>query len=364
MLHRLVLFVVLLLTLPAMAMSVALLNPGKADEAFWLSSARLMAQAANSLDIRFEVHYAERQHTRLLEIARKIIARPAGERPDYVVFSNDYATGPELLRLFDAAGIKTFMAYSGLSDPADRLAIGPPRTRFKGWLGSLEVHAEDAGYQTAKKLIETGRRVGAAGKDGKLHLLALAGDRSTPSSHRRSAGMRRAIAEAPDAVLDQEVFAAWSKDKAAEQAGWLYQRYPDARLVWAGSDLMAFGAMQSWESRGGKAGKDAWFSAINTSNEAMDALKSGRLAALSGGHFIAGAWSLVMLYDYHHGRDFADEGLELDQSMFASFTPRLADRFLERYGDMHFERIDFKRYSKVLNPSLKRYDFNFEQLLR
>jgi hypothetical protein len=89
------------------------------------------------------------------------------------------------------------------------------------------------------------------------------------------------------------------------------------------------------------------------------------LTALAGGHFIAGAWSLVMLYDYHHGRDFAaEEGLEVDQSMFVLFTPSLADRFLERYGDMRFERVDFRRFSKVLNPKLKRYDFSFGQLLR
>ena len=41
------------------------------------------------------------------------------------------------------------------------------------------------------------------------------------------------------------------------------------------------------------------------------------------GHFITGAWTLVMIYDYHHGRDFADEGLELERPMFAEFTPLL-----------------------------------------
>lgn len=48
-----------------------------------------------------------------------------------------------------------------------------------------------------------------------------------------------------------------------------------------------------------------------------EAIQSGRLEALAGGHFIAGAWSLVMLYDYEHSHDFAkDEGLELEYSMF------------------------------------------------
>lgn len=365
MIRLLVVIAGFLLALPVMAMSVVFINTGKSDEVYWLTAARAMAQAAKSLDVKLEVQFAERQHPRVLDIARQIIARPAGERPDYVIFSNDYATGPELLRLFDAAGIKCFMAYSGVSEPSGRALVGGPRQRYPGWLGTLEPHAEDAGYLTAKKLIETGRKFKVQGSDGKLHLLAIGGDRSTPASLRRSAGMRQAVAEAPDVVLDQEVFAAWTHEKAAEQSAWLFQRYPGSRLVWAGNDLMAFGAMQSWEKRGGKPGVDAWFSAVNTSREALEAVKSGRLTALAGGHFIAGAWALVMLYDYHHGRDFAtEEGLELDQSMFVLFTPNLADRYLERYGDMHFERVDFRRFSKVLNPKLKRYDFSFRQLLR
>jgi hypothetical protein len=88
----------------------------------------------------------------------------------------------------------------------------------------------------------------------------------------------------------------------------------------------------------------------------------GRLTSLAGGHFITGAWSLVMIYDYHHGRDFADEGLELRRPMFAEFTPQLADRYIERFGS-GFDGVDFSRYSKVRNPKLKRYNFGFAQLL-
>jgi ABC-type sugar transport system substrate-binding protein len=63
---------------------------------------------------------------------------------------------------------------------------------------------------------------------------------------------------------------------------------------------MAFGAMTAWEKRGGKPSADAWFSGINTSTEALEAIKSGRLTSLAGGHFITGAWSLVMIYYYPH----------------------------------------------------------------
>ena len=127
-------------------------------------------------------------------------------------------------------------------------------------------------------------------------MLAIAGDRSTSSSIKRNEGMRRAIAEDPTVVLDQEVYAIWARENAAAQADPLYRLYPDATLVWAGNDLMAFGAMAAWEKRGGKPGVDAWFSGINTSTEALDAIKSGRLTSLAGGHFITGGWAMVMIF--------------------------------------------------------------------
>ena len=343
------------------AQSVAFINPGKSDEIYWMTASQGMEAAAKSLGMNFEVQYAQREPLKTLEIARELAGRPAGKRPEYVVITDDYALADQLLKIIEPAGMKTFLAYSSI--PTDqRGGTGSPRGKYKGWLGSLEPRAEDAGYLTARALIERGKREKAFAPDGKLHMLAIAGDRSTPSSINRNQGMRRAVAEAPMVVLDEEVYAAWNRDLAAQHADSLYRRHPDVKLIWAGNDLMAFGAMTAWEKRGGKPGVDAWFSGINTSTEALEAIKSGRLTSLAGGHFITGAWSLVMIYDYHHGRDFADEGLELRRPMFAEFTPELADRFIERFSS-GFDGVDFSRYSKVRNPKLKRYNFGFGQLL-
>jgi ABC-type sugar transport system substrate-binding protein len=352
---------VLLYASGASAQTVAFINPGKSDEIYWVTATQSMQAAAKSLGMAFEVQYAQREPLKTLEIARELVARPAGKRPEYIVITDDYAVADQLLKIIDDAGVKTFLAYSSI--PVDqRSNTGSPRGKYKGWLGSLEPRAEDAGYMTARALIDRGKREKAFGADGKLHMLAIAGDRSTPSSINRNQGMRRAIGEDARVVLKEEVYAAWSRELGNQQAESLYRRYPDAKLVWAGNDLMAFGAMTAWESRGGKPGVDAWFSGINTSTEALEAIKSGRLTSLAGGHFITGAWALLMIYDYHHGRDFADEGLELRRSMFAEFTPQLADRYLERFSG-GFDGVDFSRYSKVKNPKLKRYNFGFAQLL-
>src|SRR5262252_5253083 len=345
----------------ARAQSVAFINPGKSDEIYWMTATQGMQAAARSLGMTFEVRYSEREPLKTFEIAREMVAREPVKRPDYIVITDDYSVADQLVKIIDPAGVKYYLAYSTI--PLDqRGGIGSPRGKYKGWLGSLEPRAEDAGYLTARALIERGKKERAFGRDGRLHMLAIAGDRSTPSSINRNQGMHRAVAGAPMVVLEEEVYAAWARENAAQQAESFYRRYPDVKLVWAGNDLMAFGAMAAWEKRGGKPGVDAWFSGVNTSTEALEAVKSGRLTSLAGGHFITGAWALVMIYDYHHGRDFADEGLELRRPMFAEFTPLLADRYIERFSG-GFDGVDFSRYSKVKTPKLRRYNFGFAQLL-
>jgi len=133
------------------------------------------------------------------------------------------------------------------------------------------------------------------------------------------------------------------------------------QLVWGGNDEMAFGAMEAAEALGLRAGRELLFSAVNTSREAMQAVVDGRLTALSGGHFLAGAWALVMLYDLHHGRDFASEGLQLQRPMFMLFDKSAARQMLARGGAL--PATDFCAYSKACNPKLKRYRFDSAALL-
>lgn len=359
----LALFLAALLATPlAGAQAVAFINPGKSDEVYWVTAARAMQAAAEDLGMKLEVRYTERDHTRAIEIARELAARPAAARPKFAVITNDNATGIGLLKVLDAAGISTVFAFSSLT-AEERASMGGPRERYKGWLGSIEPRADDAGYLTARDLIAAGRRAGAKAKDGKLHMLAIAGDRTTPSSIHRNNGMLRAATEAGDVVVDQVVYGAWNRDKGAEQAEWLYARYPEARLVWAGNDLMAFGAMRALEKLGRTPGKDAWFAGVNTSTEALEAVRNGRLAALAGGHFICGAWAVVLIHDYANGRDFAGEALEFNRTMFTLFDSAKAERFIQRYSE-NFSSIDFRRYSKAANPKLARYDFDFGQFLR
>jgi len=354
------LLVALLLSLilsPVQAARVAFISPGHVDEIYWVGAIQAMQHAAADLGFELDVYHAERDPLRQISLVREL---DGPKRPDYLLVAADKGTLVEQLRAAEAAAIPTLAVYNSVQQ-AEREALGWPRERLPHWLGSLTPRAEEAGYQTAKALIEEGLRMGLAEANGTLQLIALYGDRSSDSSVRRNQGLQRALQEYPQVELRQAVSADWRRDKAQLQAQHLLRRYPQVRLVWSGSDQIALGAMQASAAEAGAPGRELLFSAINTSDEAMQAVIDGRLSALAGGHFMAGAWALVMLHDYDHGRDFAEaEGLELERPMFSLFDKAQARRYL-RLGDRD---IDFRRFCKTHNPALKHYDFTFAAFLR
>lgn len=337
------------------AISVTFINPGRSDEPFWVSATRAMQMAARSLDIELSVRYAERSPERMIDIAKEIAK---GRKPSYLICVNEYGRGGELLKIAEDAGIKTFFAYSSLP-PSE---FGAPRERYRQWIGSLVPDAEEAGYLTARALIQRGLAERRLGADGKLHVLAIAGDSTTPTSVQRTAGMMRAAKRQPSVVLDDVVYAEFNQEKARHAAAEAFGKHPDIKLVWAGNDLMAFGAMEALENRGRRAGRDVLFAGINTSAQAMQSLLDGRLTALAGGHFMAGAWALVMIDDYHRGKDFAAEGLVLTKPMFVLFTPELAKSYLAQF-EGNLKQTNFRRFSKSRNANLARYDFRLDRLL-
>jgi ABC-type sugar transport system substrate-binding protein len=360
--RRLALFLLLIATLaaPAAAQRVGFINPGRADEPYWVGADEAMQAAARSLGLELEILHAERDPARALQLARGIAGRPAGERPDYVILVNEKGTLVENARVLGAAGIKTFAAFSGLL-PQERERWAP-RQGLPLLLGSLEPRAEDAGYLTARALIQQALAEHGPAHAGKLQMLAISGDRSTPVSIQRNEGLRRALAEAPDVELVQQAFADWRHDLGRETMAGMIARHPRARLLWTGSDLMAFGAMEAIAAAGQQPARDWRIATINTTPEALKAVLDGRIKVLAGGHFLTGAWSLVMLYDHAHGRDFTDEGMELVRPMFMQIGKPEAQRFLARFGH-GIPQLDFRSYSKVLNPGLKHYRFETEALL-
>lgn len=344
----------------AAAFSVVFINPGRSDEPFWRSASRFAQPAARQLGIRLEVLYAERDHLKMIDLVREVVSR--AKKPEYLLIVNEKLAAGEMLKLAENAGIKTLMVYNSLDE--SQAEYGKPRRRFRHWLGSLTPNAVDAGRLTADELVRQALLQHAVADDGKVHVAAIGGDRATPTGMQRLQGAVEVFASHPSVVLEQVVYGNWDRTRANEQAAALLLRYPKINAFWVASDLMAYGAMDAAEAAGRKPGTDLLFSAINNSPPVLQARAQGRISSLAGGHFTAAAWGLVMLYDYHHGKDFARGGLEQVAPLFVLLDEERAQRFLSRFGDEDFSSVDFRSFSRHLNPQLRSYQFSLLPALK
>lgn len=334
--------------------SVVFLNPGYTDEPFWVGYTEFMHAAASDLGMQLTVINGERDHRLLLQRDRELLEK--GPLPDYLLFVNEMYTAPELLRMFANSPVKLFSLHSTLT-PEQQQIVGRSREHYRNWIGSLIPNDEQAGYWMAQGLIAH-----LKGKPGTL--LAFAGLRNTPSSSLREEGLRRALAEHPQVRLQSLVYGEWKRKRAYEQAQLLLPRYPETQLIWSANDEMAFGVMQAAQEMGRQPNKDIFLSALNNSDEVLQARIDNQLWVLVGGHFTLGGWAMVMLHDYHAGLDFAERGgKDRVDKLFTPLDARQA-AYLKKRLKVEGFGLDFRQFSAVYHPEIRDYGFSVAPLLQ
>lgn len=343
---------------PAYALSMALIAPGKSTEPYWTEATNAMRQAAARLEVELEVFFTERDHLKQIQITQEIAARDPAHYPDYLILLGSKGTLSAQLDVANQAGIPALLAFNAVT-PDDRSLVGYPREKYPLWLGSVAPKAEEGGYLLAKSLFDHALERLPPGSTPEL--IAIAGDRSSGTSIGRNLGLQKALAEFPQIRLRQMVFADWSQAKAKQQTEHLLKRYPRAQLIWAASDLLAYGAIDALAQDASPRG-DLFIGAINVTDQALKSVVSGEFASLIGGHHMAGAWAMVMLYDHYHGHDFIDpvQGTEHHYSMFSLLAPTLARQLLNNKAELV---PDFCMYSRACNPDWDGYDFSFASWL-
>lgn len=315
-----------------------------------------MEAAAKDLGIELAIHPVGHWPGEILERARQVTAGPG--RPDYLLISIHRGIGPRLLELSQETGVPVFVINSGLT-PQDAERFGGPRGHFPLWLGQMLPDEEQAGQVLTRLLLEAATRGRAAGAP--VGLIALEGQLGDTSSLRRTEGLLQAVAGWKGAQLLQRVTAAWEPRLARRKTALLLRRYPGLQVIWAANDDMALGAVRALEESSHHPGQDVLVGGIDWTPESLQAVREGRMVTTLGGHFLEGAWALVLLHDHHHGRDFASEGLDWHTAM-VPITRDTVDTFLRFLGEGEWESIDFRAFSRVANPEVKHYDFSLRAL--
>ena len=345
-------------------MDVVFINPGKSDPTsptggFWLEVSSFMQAAAEDLGIDLEIIYAERNHLVMVKEADEVLARK--DLPDYLIVVNEKLAARKIIAKADEKGVKVFnLLLNFYGKQAEEL--GTPREKFKNWIGGLVPDNRWAGYHLVKALIKKAKEQGIAEKD--VRLLPIAGDYATQATVLRDEGLAYARADYFNAEFFPEIHCLWRRDMAFELVTKFINRDPDVNVVWAANDPMALGAIMGIEKSGLVPGKDVLVGGINWDEPALEAIKNGSLALSIGGHFMTGGWGLVMLYDYHHGYDFIEkDGPIIRKRIFSVIDDKNVDLFLRKFGSRNWGKIDFRRFSKACNNSVRDYDFSVRALL-
>jgi len=338
---------------------VVLLNPG-GDHWFWKMMIDHMHAAAEDLDMQLEVITSNREHFLTVRQAKEVVNRK--NPPDYIITGNEKSNAGKIIRLADAAGVKVFLFNNGFVYAKDVEAYGGPREKYKHWIGEMIPNNFSAGYQMGKVLIDQALSTNLIARDGKVHIGAIAGTFATHASVERIRGLKAAIEEYPDKVeLLQVIPGDWTAQRGEKAAMGLFRRYPEIGVIWGANDTTALGAMRAAVSIGKTPGKDVLFGGCGWYAPAIEKIRSGELSTSAGGHFMEAGWTMVLLYDYHHGRDFISESIET--SMF-SIDKSNVEEYSKAFANHQWNKIDFRKFSKALNPSLKKYDFSLDAVLK
>jgi ABC-type sugar transport system substrate-binding protein len=328
---------------------------------FWRLVSATMQAAGAQLGITVDERQSERSFDKAIAVARDFLS----ERPrlDYLIATNDVGVGGEIIKLADGSGVPLILLNNDL-DEKQWGEYGRPRAKYRQWLGSIVPDHEGGGYGIAEAILIEAARIK---KNRPLKLLALGGEVDTPASNDRIRGLRRAIAVmgkllGPGSVeLVDIAHLDWSEKSAEKWVRDFTRREVRIDALWAANDPMALGAITALREARYRPGADVMVGGLNWNQAAVERVLKEEMVLTHGGHFMLGAWAMVILRDYHDGRDFAEEDVRLQFPMGA-FDLQVARRFPE-IGKVDWRRVDFTRFSKTRNPAVTRYNFTPDAVL-
>lgn len=353
-------------TRPAAALEVIFLNPGKPDERFWMMVSETMEAAAEDFGIQLEVVYAQRNRIRMVALGKEILQRPTP--PDYLVLVNEEQAAEPILQAAAKGDSKVLLLLNELL-PKQRQRLAADRLLNNTLVGSLIPDNFAAGQRMMRRLYQCAKQR----FQPPYPLLAIGGDQTTPASIARNAGARAVLAEQPDLKLNRFLYANWSQEEAhrltSQYLNWAERNSIKPTAIWAANDPIAQGASEALAQHSSTQGQDVCLVGLNWSAQGLSLVRQGKMLLTDGGHFLAGAWAMVLLNDYHQ-RQQQDSNHSLGKISFVmqSIDQDNIERYLEQLGDENWRKIDFRGFSLADDRAYTDYDFSlinvFNQIRR
>ena len=352
--------------LPASAeapVKVLFLSPDPAPEpneiSFWHNTISFMQSAADDLDIELQIIYSKGNTFSYKRDGLKII----NEMDTSTYLLSGYVPGATKIHLKAASqrGINYFIFNMATPD-SDKTEVDKPRGKYSNWIGHMWPDDVAAGYVMAEVLVnEASKNQPEDNTDNQIIGLSAHYDEYT--AYYRNEGLNNFVNSHNDTILNGLSFTQWNEDLAEKITRDFLAKFPRTNIIWAAGDVLALRALQVVEELNRKPGKDIFVGGSNWTVAGLEAVAKGKLVTSLGGHFMEGGWALILIHDYHHGIDFADDvSTEIPTKLKPANTNNV-NQILDAIVNERWKKIDFRQFSKHYDKSLKKYDFSHRVII-
>lgn len=338
---------------------VAVLAIDTAENPFWGLVIKFMLAVAKDLNIKLEIKYSKENP---VSLKRDGLALANSSKYDFLLTPYWGEATRAIFPITQQNGIGLFIFNSDVFKEHTEYT-GEPRERFRQWIGLLTPDDKQAGYILGQTLIEHAQQMGKTDFKNNVHMFGLNGHDYSTASLLRLAGLNKYIYRHGGALLHEVVYAHWRADLADKITIRSYGAFPHTSVIWAASDSMSLGAVKAMNKLGKTPGKDFFTGGIDWSQDGVDSVAKGEMTATVGGHYMNGGWALVLIHDFVHDIDFADELGTRILTPMQVLTAENVKRYKEKMHPDNWGKIDFKKFSKVYNKQLNKYDFSLDRLL-
>ena len=332
------------------------------DNPFWNQVVTVMQAVADDLDIDLVIKYA---HTTNSYTFKRLGNRLLDSDPklDYLLTKYLASITAEHIQHAAKRGTRVFVFNADIPQSDYELVGRRPRETYSNWIGHMLPNDRQAGYDLATALINRARQIGDTGKEGKIDMLAVDSHFESTVGTNRLEGLNEKAAEASDVVLKHVETAGWEVDALYEEMVKTLRQNNYTNVFWSPDEAMAWAAVQAAEHIGKTPGKDVLIGGFDWNTKSIEAIADGRITASMFGHFLEGAWALILVHDYHYGFDFADDPGVRISTPLSIINQDNYQQYKALFVKDYWDKIDFRKYSKKYNPELKSYNFSISQFL-
>lgn len=356
---RIVSFVILLWLgmMPAWGDSrMALFLPD--DTPFWNRVALFAQAAAGDLDVQLTVFDADADRLKLLRQLKQVSSTP--DRFDAWLFPNFLRTAGHFLVQCQRLETPCILFNSGLADDQ----LGAPRRPNPQWIAQLIPDDTGSSMAITRELIQQARQSNA---DRPIAIAAVNGYQADAPAIKREEGLRQVAETTEGARLKQVFYTDWGARQAYVRTAGLLRRYPDVNVIWSANYRTTNGILEALDDAGRTPGRDVLVNGYDINPQALSQVADGRVAVTAGGHYVEGAWAVILAHDYLAGKDFQDQRLVFHTPLLIVTRDNVENvqtvlgRIEKEPGSLY--RVDFSQYSRAENPNLKDYDFSLRKVL-